>query len=251
MKYTLITGASAGIGKAMAYKFANEGHNLILVARRVEILRDIQKEIQDNFKVKVIIASADLSKNKIVDDLYEKVKHYDIELWINNAGFGDINEDIMSYDVKRFENMIDLNIKALTTLTTEFIKDNLETSNQVINVSSQVGYRVLGMAEVYSATKFYVSAFTEGMDETLKRQGSKMRAKVLAPGSTESEWLEIAIKDSKVKDEIRKFSTGNNRKTAEELAENTYELYKSDSRVGIIDPATNEFVLKDKYYEII
>ncbi len=251
MKYTLITGASSGIGKAMAYKFANEKHNLILVARRIDILRDLQKDIQDNYKVKVVIAQADLSNKKMVEELYEKVKNYDIELWINNAGFGNFNENIKTYDVEQFENMIDLNVRALTTLTVKFIQDNFDTNYQVMNLSSQVGYKVLGIASTYSATKFYVSAFTEGIDEQLKIQGSNMRAKILAPGATKSEFQDIALKGSKInKDDIEN-SLGKVRKSAEELADNAYELYKSDARIGLIDHNTNEFVLKNNIYEIL
>ncbi len=251
MKFTLITGASAGIGKAIAYKFADEGHNLILVARRTELLKEIQLDIQNKFKVKVVIVSADLSRTKIVDELYEKMKAYDIDLWINNAGFGDINEDIKKYDVKRFEQMIDLNVKALTTLTIKFIQDNFDTNKQIINVSSQVGYRVFQTAASYSGTKFYVSSFTEGIDQQLKSQGSKMRAKVLAPGATISEWLDVALRDSQIKNEITESVKSFGRKTSEDLAEYTFELYNSNARIGIVDPETNEFVLKDKIYEII
>ncbi len=250
MKFTLITGASAGIGKAIAYKFAGEGHNLILVARRTELLREIQSDIQNQFKVKVVIVSADLSRAKIADELYDKMKAYDIKLWINNAGFGDINEDIKKYDTKRFEQMIDLNVKALTTLTIKFIQDNFDTDKQIINVSSQVGYKVLQTAASYSGTKFYVSSFTEGIDQQLKSQGSKMRAKVLAPGATISEWLDVALRDSQMKNEITESIKTGGRKTSEDLADYTLELYKSDARIGIVDHETNEFVLKDEIYEV-
>ena len=83
--------------------------------------------------------------------------------------------------------------ESLTTLTIRFVQDNFNLNKQVINVSSQVGYMVFGIGTVYSATKFYVSAFTEGLDKQLQEEGSKMRAKVLAPGATKTEFFKVAI----------------------------------------------------------
>ncbi len=250
MKYTLVTGASAGIGKAIAYKFASKGHNLILVARRNELLKEIQSNIQEQFKVKVIIVSADLSRTKIVDELYNKLKSYDIELLINNAGFGNVSDGFENYDEKLYEQMIDLNVKALTTLTIKFIKDNFETDKQIINVSSIAGYSVSGSSSVYSATKFFVSSFTEGIDYELKRQGSKMRAKILAPGVTETEFFDVALKNSNKKEQYMENLKNRKSKTSEDLANYAWALYNSDARIGIVDRDTNEFSLKDKIYDV-
>lgn len=244
MKYILITGASAGIGKAMAYEFASKGHNLILVARRENLLKDIQNELSQKYNISVLYLIADLSDSKAVNELYDSLKEYDIELLINNAGFGSI-VNIANYDSDKFEKMIDLNIKALTTLTTKFVKDNFNEQKQVINVSSQAGYISLSTANVYSATKFYVSAFTEALDKELIREGSKMRAKVLAPGATKSEFLNVALPNSNDKVLKEQFASNPNAKSSEELAKYTYDLYKSNARVGIINWENNEFELRD------
>jgi short-subunit dehydrogenase len=91
MKYTLITGASSGIGKSLAEKFANKGHNLIIVARRTNLLNEIKKNLENRYKIDVVVFTVDLSKEQEVEKFYNDVKKYDIELFINNAGFGDMN----------------------------------------------------------------------------------------------------------------------------------------------------------------
>lgn len=248
MKYILITGASSGIGKAMAYEFAKNGHNLILVARRDNLLKEIKEEIEQKYKIDVVYLKVDLSDYQQVHKLYESLKKYNIEVLINNAGFGYFGE-VINYDSDRFEKMIDLNIKALTTLTTKFVKDNFSEEKQIINVSSKAGYMSFGTANVYSATKFYVSAFTEALDERLIKEGSKMRAKVLAPGATTSEFFDHALsnKDQNLKENLT--SSFTDIKSSEDLAKYTYDLYKSNARVGIIN-SDNEFELKDNILKI-
>jgi short-subunit dehydrogenase len=91
MKYTLITGASSGIGKGLAEKFASKRHNLIIAARRTNLLNEIKKELENRYKIDVVVFTVDLSKEQEVEKFYNDVKKYDIELFINNAGFGDLN----------------------------------------------------------------------------------------------------------------------------------------------------------------
>lgn len=89
MKYTVITGASSGIGYETALAFASRGKNLILVARRKEELEKLKSEIAKiNSNLDIVIITTDLSITNNVYDLYENVKDYKIETWINNAGFG-------------------------------------------------------------------------------------------------------------------------------------------------------------------
>jgi short-subunit dehydrogenase len=92
MKYTVITGASSGIGKAIATYFASKGHNIIIVARRKELLDNLKKELEELYKIKVLVYIYDLSITENVYKFYDKIKNYELEVLINNAGFGDINE---------------------------------------------------------------------------------------------------------------------------------------------------------------
>ena len=107
-KYTVITGASSGIGYAAAKAFAKRGKNLILIARRLEQLEKLKSEISEISAVKVVIITADLSIIKNVYDVYSKLRRYFVETWINNAGFGNYSS-VAEQDLKKVENMIKVN----------------------------------------------------------------------------------------------------------------------------------------------
>lgn len=251
-KYILITGASSGIGKAIAKKFASEKYNLIIVARRRELLENLKKELEKKYKVKILVYVYDLAITENVYQFYEDTKKYDIELLINNAGFGDLTLPWKA-DLKKLEKMIDLNIKALTILTTLFIKDNFNSSKQIINVSSVAGYIGWGKEPTYSASKFYVSIFTEAIAKSLKKSKMKLQVKVLAPASTDTEFIERSLKKIDLKEKekekiIKKLKR--QQKSPEKIAEYAFKLYNSKKTVGIVYPILNKFFLRKKIHNI-
>lgn len=252
MKYTVVTGASSGIGKAIATYFASKGHNIIVVARRKELLDALKKDLENLYKVKVLVYVYDLAINENVFKFYDEIKKYELELLVNNAGFGDINEPWKA-DLTKINKMIDLNVKTLTDLTLLFIKDNIEKETQIINIASAVGYFIWSPGVTYSATKFYVSTFTEGIAKLLKKKNAKLKIKVLAPAGTESEFLDRAFNKSmiqgKEKEEAEEKAI-KGRKKAEELAYFAYELYQSDKIIGLVSPFTNTFKLKNKWFKM-
>lgn len=244
MKYTLITGASSGIGYETALAFANLGKNLILVARRREQLEELQSKINNiNPNLEVILKVVDLSVSKNVYELYEDIKSLELETVINNAGFGDVNP-VSDINLDKIQNMLHLNIEALTILSTLFIHDYKDVEGtQLINVAS-VGGRFIYLNNVtYCATKFYVNAFTEGIAHELKAQGSKMQAKVLAPAATDSEFARKSL-NFEYKGEIPSIHT------AKEMAGFMVELYNSNKVIGIVDKAKNSFVLTDPMFPV-
>lgn len=242
MKYTLITGASSGIGNAMAHKFASEGHNLIVNARRTELLEELKQELEEKYPVQVIVKPADLSKE--AEAFYESVKAYDIDVFVNNAGFGDYAH-VWDADIHKVRDMIDINIQALTTLSLLYVKDYKDKEATLINVSSGLGYFIGNFAVPYSATKFYVSAFTEGIANNLALKGKKMRAKVLAPAATDTDFVAVAEKGGTIK--MNDLITEDAYISAEQLAEYSYDLYKSEKVVGKVN-GENGFDLKDVIY---
>ncbi|CRX37347.1 / / putative oxidoreductase / 225391:226740 Reverse [Candidatus Hepatoplasma crinochetorum] len=246
MKYTLITGASSGIGKALAEKFAQEGHNLIIVARREELLNQIKNDLETKYKIKVIVYKCDLSDSIKIKEFYQEIKKYSIETFINNAGFGDINFT-WEADINKTEKMLDLNIKALTLLSMMFIKDNLDNDVQLINVSSVGGYKMLSSAITYCATKVFVSAWTENVAKELKRANKKIKVKILAPAATKTEFGERAIKKSNIGEDWMKKISQLKVKEASELADDTYNLYKSDKIIGMIGE-DNKLKLSNDHY---
>ena len=245
MKYTVITGASSGIGYETALAFAERGKNLILAARREEKLEELKGKItKKNHNLDVIIKPIDLAVEENVHAFYESLKKYELETWINNAGFGNF-DSVGNQNVNKITSMLHLNIEALTILSSLFVRDyeNLE-GTQIINVSSAGGYIMISDFVTYSATKFYVSAFTEGLAQELQSKGSKMRAKVLAPAVTETEFelRSLDVDEFQYEDQVPKFHT------PKEMAGFMLDLYDSNKTVGIVDESTYEFYLKDPIF---
>ena len=246
-KYTMITGASSGIGYETALKFAERGNNLIIVARNEEKLKALKESIATkNPELDVIIKTADLADSQNVYKLYEDVKNYDLQTLVNNAGFGDFG-NVKDVDLDKIQKMIHLNVEALTILTTLFVKDYEDVEDtQVINVSSVGGYEIYTAALTYSATKYYVAAYTEGLDVQLRDKGAKMRAKVIAPSSTQASFMGRSL-DTSGTDYNEVFDRYN---TSEELAGYILDLYDSNDHIGIVDDDTLELKVYDHFYPV-
>lgn len=244
-KYTVITGASSGIGYETAKAFAARGHNLIITARRFNNLKCLKAEIQKDFlEVDVIIKAADLSFTKNVYQLYDELKEYSLKVWINNAGFGNY-ESVKEQNPQKIETMLNLNISALTILSSLFVRDYADTEEtQLINISSCGGYIIVPTAVTYCATKYYVSAFTEGLAYELKNSNAKMKAKVLAPAATKTEFGKIA-NNTKEYNYDKSFGTYH---TAKQMSEFLLQLYDSSMTVGIVDRETFEFKLSEPIF---
>ncbi|EOQ18065.1 oxidoreductase [Bacillus cereus VD184] len=117
MKYTVITGASSGIGYEAALAFASRGKNLVLVARRQEELNELKLKINEMHpELDVVIRRTDLSVTEDVYKLYESLQSFQIETWINNAGFGNF-ASIAEQNLNKIETMLHVNIEALTILS--------------------------------------------------------------------------------------------------------------------------------------
>jgi len=245
MKYTVITGASSGIGYETALAFAARGKNLILAARRAAELEKLKSEVANmNPNLDVVIRTVDLSVPANVYEFYESLQEYQIETWINNAGIGSF-ASVGEQNLKRMESMLHLHIEALTVLSTLYVRDyaNVE-GTQIINISSGGGYQIVGNAVTYCATKFYVSAFSEGLAQELKDKGAVMQVKVLAPASTETEFIKRALdlEEFHYEGVVPKYHT------AKEMAGFMLELYDSEKVVGIVNEKTYDFELRDPIY---
>lgn len=245
-KYTVITGASSGIGYAAAKAFAKRDKHLIIVARREERLKTLKDEIsQINPDLDVVIKVCDLSVTQQTYQLYNALKTYSIETWINNAGFGNY-DSLAEQNLDKIESMLHLNIEALTLLSSLYIRDyQNEKGTQLINVSSGGGYTIVPNAITYCASKFYVNAFTEGAAHELKSINAKMQAKVLAPAATKTEFGMVA-NDVSEYDYGQRFGRYH---TSDEMAEFLLKLYDSDKTVGRIDRQNFTFTLADPVFK--
>jgi len=232
MKYIVITGASSGIGYESALAFAAKGKNLIIVARRVEKLEELQAKIKALYPaLDVVIVESDLSFTQQAYTLYNSLKHYQIETWINNAGLGE-GSFIVDQNLSKVEMMLKVNIESLTILSTLYVKDYADIEGtQLINVSSALGYTIAVGSVAYSASKYYVSAFTEGLAKELELKGAHLKAKVLAPAITETDFVKNSndIEDYDYKANMPKYHT------AQEMAGFMVDLYEGTETVGIVD----------------
>lgn len=197
----LITGASSGIGKNMAYVLANKGIDLILVARNKEEML----KIKENVKVNVLVIDLDLLKEKNVFKLYEMCKDENIDILINNAGFG-LFGIFNETDLTRELEMIDLNIKAYHILTKLFLKDFVEKDKgYILNVASSAGFMAGPRLSTYYATKNYVLKLTMAINEELRQSGSNVVVSALCPGPVNTNFNKVANGEFSIKEASPKY----------------------------------------------
>ena len=184
----LITGASSGIGKDMARYLSKLGHDLILVARRKEVLEDLKKELKTNIDIYVY----DLTIEENVYELYEKTKDDNIDFLINNAGFG-LFGTFEKTDLDRELKMIDLNIKKYHILTKLFLKDFIKKDHgYILNVCSSAGFMAGPRLSTYYATKNYITKLTMAINEELRQKKSHVQISALCPGPVATEFNDVA-----------------------------------------------------------
>lgn len=176
----LITGASSGIGREMAIYLSELGYDLVIVARDKKKLNELKKDIKTDVK----ILEYDLSNTDNCYNLFDDVKKEEINILINNAGYGllgDYTEDNLDKEM----NMIDLNVKALHILTKLFV--NLNSVKYILNVASSAGLLPGGpLMSTYYATKRYVCSYSFGIYEELRRNKSDKVISVLCPGPVDT-----------------------------------------------------------------
>ena len=240
-KYIVITGASSGIGAATAKAFARRGENLILIARRAELLQSLKDEIAKmSPESDALVKICDLARSKNVLTLWDELKSYELKALINSAGFGDFGL-VGEQDLQKTVRMIDLNVTALAILSSLFVRDYKLKQTQLINISSVGGYFLAPGVVPYCATKFFVSAFTEGLRHELAQdKDAKMQAKILAPAATKSEFCDVAS-GKRGFDYDAAFSQYH---SSEQTAEFLLTLYDSDACVGAVDRNSFEFSLQ-------
>ena len=183
----LITGASSGIGREMAKVLAKRGWDLIVVARRVELLKQLKEELDCD--VRIIVC--DLSDPFQVKALCHAVSE-DVDMVINNAGFGDFGF-FDETDLRKEEQMIQTNITALHILTKHFIKRFKQVNRgYMLNVASIAAFLQGPMMATYYASKAYVLRLSMAINKELQKAHSDVRISILCPGPVKTQFNQVA-----------------------------------------------------------
>ncbi len=184
---TVITGASAGIGAALARVFARHGHDLALVARREDRLNALADEIAAAGGPRPLVIVADLQRGDAVRVIGDALAVQGVEpqFMVNNAGFGLLGTAV-SLDRAEQLAMIDLNVRMLTELSLAFVDSLARHRGGILNVGSMAGFLPGPGMTVYYATKAFVLSFSEALHSELKWRG--VRVTVLCPGPVPTEF---------------------------------------------------------------
>ena len=186
----LITGASSGIGAEFARRLAATGTNLIISARRVERLESLATELRTAHSIDVKVVAADLARPDGATILADAVGDRDIDILINNAGWGHIGH-FVEEDAVGITEELQVNVVSLTQLTRAFLPGMVRRNRGVvINLASTAAYQPVPNMAVYGATKAYVLSFTEALWGELR--GTEVRVLALSPGGTATEFFDIA-----------------------------------------------------------
>ncbi|MCI2106664.1 MAG: SDR family oxidoreductase [Intestinimonas sp.] len=187
-KTACITGATSGIGAAFAEKFAQLGYNLVVTGRRKEKIEAEAERIRQNYRVSVEVILAELSEEEGIKRVTDSMKRREIEILVNNAGFG-ANSLYQVSDLSVMEQLAKVNVLAPMELIHAVLPGMVERgSGTVINISSESVYMIVPKNAVYSGAKSFLKSFTEGLH--LDLMGTGVRVMAVCPGLTHTDFHE-------------------------------------------------------------
>ncbi len=233
-KIALITGATSGLGKAIALRLGKEGYNLIITGRRKDKLEELDREISINYGSTVLPLCFDVRKYDEVEtalgNLPEKWRNIDV--LVNNAGLAVGLDPIYKGEVDDWERMIDTNIKGLLYVTRVVTPIMVERcSGHIINIGSIAGKAVYPNGAVYCATKYAVNALHQGMRMDLLPYN--IRVTQICPGAVDTEFSLVRFKGDKGRaDQVY---TGYENLVADDIAESIYFAISQPPHVDIQD----------------
>lgn len=227
-----ITGATAGIGKACAERFAAEGHALVICGRRKEKLKALQTELEKKFKVRVHCLSFDIQQasevQKAISELPDEMKQIDV--LINNAGLAAGLSSIQDGQLDHWERMIDTNIKGLLYTTKQIANLMIpRKKGHIVNIGSIAGKEVYPNGNVYCATKHAVDALNKAMRMDLLQHNIKVTG--IHPGMVETEFSIVRFDGDEQR--AKKVYQGMEPLHPEDIAESIYWVVTRPVHVNI------------------
>jgi len=191
-KWALITGASAGIGVALARELAAGGTNLVLTARRRDRLAGLAGELSAKHDIRTLVCVADLAQPSGAREIFAftEGKNISVDLLVNNAGFGAYGE-FYKTQLDRLLEMVQVNVSAVVHLTHLYLPGMIaRRGGDILILASTAAFQAVPYITTYAATKSFDLHFAEGLAEEVRHHGIRVCA--LCPGSTESEFLDVA-----------------------------------------------------------
>lgn len=233
-KIALITGASAGIGKATARLFASNGWNVIITGRRDEKLQTLKQELELAYSIEVLTLAFDIQdKNavkKVIDTLSEDWSKIDV--LVNNAGLALGKDGLQDGNIEDWETMIDTNIKGLLYITKAVLPNMMKRNEgHVINLSSTAGKEVYPGGNIYCATKHAVEALTKSL--RIDVLPYKIKVSSVSPGLVETEFSKVRFKGDSNKADV--VYQGFTPLYAEDVADAIYYVASRPPHVNIGD----------------
>ncbi len=208
-QYALVTGASSGIGKAIAQQLAQKGYHLLLVSSNVLKLQTATQQLKTEFpEIDIRFLAQDLSATGAIKTIYEWTVpfHSSITIIINNAGYG-LSGKFEEISIQEQLNVIDVNLKALVELTYAFIpvlKQHAPHKTYMLNVASTTAYQSVPFFAIYTASKTAVLSFSRSLRYELR--DTNISVSVLSPGSTNTDFVNRARMSERIKKLAAKFS---------------------------------------------
>jgi uncharacterized protein len=188
MEYALITGASKGIGKAIATDLAARGFNVLLVARSEQLLEQEAARITALYPVKADWLALDLSTAEAAQNVYDwcRAKGYTVQALVNNAGYG-LSGPFEKYSADQYVNMMTLNMSTLVALTRLFLPDlRNQSKSYILNIASSAAYQAVPGLSIYAATKAFVLMFSRGLRQELHK--TSVSVTCVCPGATDTDF---------------------------------------------------------------
>ena len=191
--YAVVTGASSGIGMFLAEDLAKRGYSLVLVARREERLKQLAERLKQNYNTTCQVVPCDVSVGEECQRLVKEIEEIEIDVFINNAGFGDCSP-FMKGDLQKELDMVDVNVKAMHTLTKLMLqKMQSRDYGYILNMASSAGLIPAGpYMATYYATKAYVTSLTQAIAQELKEAKSNIYIGCVCPGPVDTEFNAVA-----------------------------------------------------------
>lgn len=187
-RIAVITGATSGIGAAYARKFAEQGYDLIITGRRKEKIEKAGQELREKYGVNIDIILAELSGKEGIHKVAEFIQEKNIEVLVNNAGFG-VTGLYHEADLTKMEQLVKVNILAPMQLIYEVLPGMIRRKKgSIINISSEGIYMIVPGNAIYSSAKAFLKTFTEGLHMDLKETGVRVLA--VCPGLTHTDFHE-------------------------------------------------------------